>query len=354
MSQESPYARSTSERSQHWKSTGLFVGMATAVFIAILWLIPPSLIPSWQKKPSIQTHDSSVIGEVIPETNSPEVEKNNSVDWPTQLVAIEKELPVTNNAELIQLKQQLQRVEAVLTKAKLSADAEASIRYSLNELRQHTTILKALSSRPTVEPKDLAEEITSIAHSSLTTEQSAIQQAREQAEQLIRQKMSPVIRELRLEVRDQQDKTTGLRRQIAQMQREQKEFQAKAARAEAMQREMPDIKQYLQPFTAPGNLQPKSDRNPWNVEVTSDEKPVSLARLKRLGALEDTMEGLERLYIFGGGKNPGVNNPRPLGSFPQYWALEIRKPEVLAVLKRAQKLLRDHGQALIEEQLLSP
>ena len=66
------------------------------------------------------------------------------------------------------------------------------------------------------------------------------------------------------------------------------------------------------------------------------------------------MEGLERLYIFGGGKNAVLNNSRPLGSFPQYWAHKLSKPEVLQAVKRAQQLLRDHGQAMVEEQLLAP
>ena len=77
---------------------------------------------------------------------------------------------------------------------------------------------------------------------------------------------------IRLSTNDNQDRAAALRRQIAQTQQEQREFQAKAARLAALQRDMADMERYLQPFTAPGYLQPKSDRNAWDTERTV-EKP---------------------------------------------------------------------------------
>ncbi len=352
MSQLSPYARSTSERSQNRHATSLFVAVVAVVFFAVPWLIDSNRLP--KPPPSVPPSKSPVTTESKPEANRPEVEGTDPVDWSARIAAIEQELPDSNDAELIALKQRLQGVDRILNEVKLSVDDEASFQLELDKLQQHAAKFNAESKRPAVNAVGFPEQLSSIAQSILMAEQEAVRQAREQAEGEVRKKKEPAIRKVRLEVRDEQDTATDLRRQIAQMQREQKEFQAKTARAEALQRQNSDVERYLQPFTAPGYLQPNSDSNPWDIERTADAKPVSLTRLKRVGALEDTMEGLERLYIFGGGKNPTVNNRRPLGLFPEYWAQKLSKPDILQAVKRAQQLLRDHGQALVEQQKLSP
>lgn len=353
MSQVSPYARSTTERSRNLQTTTLFCGLAAALFFAALWLVEPSLIFSLSdpKEPHRQPSSTAHVDHETETTPDDEVA---AVSWSKRIAAIEEELPDSGNAELPPLKQQLRAVARVLQGKRLSSADEASIQQKLNDLQQQAEMLNAQANPPNVEAEGFADSINSTAQSILIAEQKMIQQAREQADRNTRQRKEPAIREVRLEVRDNQDKATDLRRQIAQIQREQKELQAKAARAEVLRREMRDVKRYLQPFTAPGYLQPKNDSNAWDTERTADAKPVSLARLKRLGALENTMEGLERLYMFGGGKNPVHHNSRPLGSFPQYWAQKLNKPDVLSAVKRAQQLLRDHGQALVEEQLLSP
>lgn len=332
MSNVSPYQRSTAERGQHRKATFVFVVVAAVVLVVATATPEPDPPPP------------------IPDDEPQE----QVIDWTARFADVERSLPKSNTLELIDVRRRLATAARELEQGELSTDAEASIQESLNALQQQAAQLTSLSNPPSVNAQGIDEAISSEIHSIETAEQLALHDAREQAGQAIRQEKEPAIRDMRLALRDQQDQATELRRQIAQMQREQADFQAKAARAEALRREMSDVKQYLSPFTARGYLQPKSDRNAWDTERTADAKPVSLARLKRLGALEPTMEGLERLYIFGGGKNAALNNSRPLGSFPQYWAQHLNKPEVLQAVKRAQQLLRDHGQALVEEQLLSP
>ena len=333
MSHVSPYQRSTAERGQHRKATAVFVVVAAAVLLVA----------------------TAISGKPDPPPPIPDDEsKKHAVDWTARIADVKRSLPHPDTPELNDVRQRLAAVAQGLEQGELSPDAEVAIQNSLNALQQQAAQLASLSNPPPVDALGIDEAISSVVESIEADEQAALQEARNQADQAIRQKKEPAIRDMRLALRDQQDQATELRRQIAQMQREQADFQAKAARAEALRREMSDVKQYLSPFTAPGHLQPKSDRNAWDTERTADAKPVSLARLKRLGALEPTMEGLERLYIFGGGKNAVLNNSRPLGSFPEYWAQHLSKPDVLQAVKRAQQLLRDHGQALVEAQLLSP
>lgn len=165
---------------------------------------------------------------------------------------------------------------------------------------------------------------------------------------------SDKLRDAELTLRDRRDETIQLQQQISRLQREQTITQQRAQRAAAMRSDLPDIEKYLAPFTAPGHLQPVSDHNPWHTKRTATAMPVSLAALKRLGALESTMDGYERLYKFGGGKNAIHRNERPLGSFPEYFAQHIDKPHIREAVRRAQELLTEHGQALVESRRLSP
>ncbi|HBE67642.1 MAG TPA: membrane or secreted protein [Planctomycetaceae bacterium] len=351
MSQVSPYARSTAERTSNRNATVLFTAVSAAIFFAALWLFDPSN-PSLEPDTGESSQESLATSEPPPETRV--TNERKEAGWAAEVAAIERQLPRSDSANFADLRFRLQALLGILEAEDYSPESAASIRHSLDELRQHAMILSGQTSRPNVDAEGLAEGVSAAAQSMKLAEQELLRDARERAERQTRQRKEPALREVRLALRDNQDKAAGLRRQIARLQQEQSAFEAKAARAAALHRDMADVQRYLQPFTAPGYLQPKNDRNAWDTERTVDAKPVSLARLKRLGALDDTMEGLKRLYIFGGGKNPVLNNSRPLGSFPQYWAQHLSKPEVRRAVERAQQLLRDHGQALVEEQLLSP
>lgn len=347
MSQISPYARSTAERSTHWQATAIFLVVAAVVFFSTLRLFdkqgPPDRQHELEKGPT--------------EFTSVPVIKEGGNDWSSRIAVVKHELSQTGNGELQKVQQCLGTIDGLLEDETLAPNMQSFVEQKLEELRQQTAMLNSQSEQLIVNIDNIPESIADAAQSILLAEQDAIHQARDKAERKFRKTNELGIRDvrnLRLQVSDQQDKATNLRRQIAQIQREQEEFRAKAARAEALQRDMKEVERYLQPFTAPGYLQPKSDSNPWDVERTFEAKSVSLARLKRLGALEETMEGLERLYIFGGGKNPTVNNLRPLGDFPQYAAYYLKKPDIKQAVRRAQQLLRDHGQALVEKQMLSP
>lgn len=159
----------------------------------------------------------------------------------------------------------------------------------------------------------------------------------------------PRLRQQTLELRDRKDEAAKLRQQIVAAQRSRSSQQSRTSRATAMQQDLADIRRYLTAFTTPGHYQPNHKSIPSVVEQTIDARPVSLTRLDALGALKPTIEGLERLFQFGSGDF----NDRPQGSFPEFYNYEIRKPHVLATIRRAQNLLRDHGQAMVEAGMLS-
>jgi hypothetical protein len=72
--------------------------------------------------------------------------------------------------------------------------------------------------------------------------------------------------------------------------------------------------------------------------------------LTALGALKDGREGMEKLM-----RCATVNNDRDHGSFPQYLGGERGWQQTnKEFLKRAQQLLTDYGDLLVEKGLLSP
>jgi len=161
----------------------------------------------------------------------------------------------------------------------------------------------------------------------------------------------------RLKNNDLKDREATLKTSLAKAIKDWKEKQEKIACDAALQRDMAQVRAYLGPFISPGHIQPNSRENASKVEYTVQSMPVSLLRLERLGALEPTMEGLHRLYRFGGDYGPRSNgrNARPRGSFPQYGSAgDIKKPSINAAVQKAQNLLRRHSKALVDARLLSP
>lgn len=98
-------------------------------------------------------------------------------------------------------------------------------------------------------------------------------------------------------------------------------------------------------FFTPGYLQPTAD----GVEMTTEKKPMSLSRLKVAGALDDSTDGLQKLYII-------VCNRQEKDR--DTWGLEddinFIEHEKLEKLRQAQIYLRRLGGVLVEMKLLSP
>ena len=108
-----------------------------------------------------------------------------------------------------------------------------------------------------------------------------------------------------------------------------------------------DVKTTLAPFLEYRNIQPRLSGASIRFQNTLDSAPMSLSRLASMGALNDSIDGLKRLVAIGADRKL----PEPkwhIHTMPNNWSEDDRE-----FLKKAQQMLRDHGQALADEGLLS-
>lgn len=118
-----------------------------------------------------------------------------------------------------------------------------------------------------------------------------------------------------------------------------------AVRAEALR--------LLSPFITPDFPQIGNGADSWI--NTTVKKPLSWSSLQRLGALNPTLEGLQTLSKIGSQHLRQPEHRRPLGSFPYTGDTgALHRPRDIEPTKRAQQLLNDHREVLIEEGYLSP
>lgn len=227
-----------------------------------------------------------------------------------------------------------------------------TIKDRLNAIEQQVDALIALSEPSDVET-DLVQLESVIDDSAKRNDEKTANDV-DVAVKAIQTAWQPRLRKVELELRDKKDIAAKLREDLARTQREQISKREKANRAAALNRDMAEVRKYLPAFTTPGHYQPNSTSSAWVVELTIEARPVSLSRLDKLGALKQTVEGLDRLYAFGGGRAIDVNNDRPQGSFPNYAPYYIKQLEIRSIVARSQELLREHGQAMVEAGILSP
>lgn len=213
----------------------------------------------------------------------------------------------------------------------LSADAEGSEDESLT-----ATVLARLDNEVLSHAKEREQHIQEQVRRATA---SQIEEARQASEKLQR------------DTRDVEDEIAALTRSTRQIVAERERAVDRTVRLQALSRDLPEIRRLLSPFISPGHTQPNKTAIDW--PVTTEKAPVSLSGLKRVGALQPTMKGLQNLMVCGSMMAPGPSGERPPGSFPDYDKY-LTSPENLAAVKRAQELLRTHGQTLVEERLLSP
>ncbi len=118
----------------------------------------------------------------------------------------------------------------------------------------------------------------------------------------------------------------------------------------AMERELPSMRSLLSPFITHGYRQPCIGE----FTVVVDRQPVSYGALVRLGALEDTQDGLLNLLHAGETRENSLCNDRPLGSFPDGSDAAMRNPDTRAKLEQVQQFLKKHSAAMVEAKLLVP
>jgi len=116
---------------------------------------------------------------------------------------------------------------------------------------------------------------------------------------------------------------------------------AYAERFQRFKRALPEIKSLLSPMISTGRMQ--IGRNGW---TAGEEGPVSWAALQKAKVLNLNQEGMINLgTLFGGPLN---RNDRPRGGFPETMTSNE------ATIRRAQELLVEYGDILVEQGMLRP
>lgn len=350
MTRVSPHQQAASEHRLRNLTTVLYVAVVGGVICVAYLLLGPPQTPDLPPTTDPVGRSTSHSDETAPatETQVSDASLTNSV------LALQDKLCTNSTHEISTLTDQLSVLADRLGTTKLTTSELAQVESRIAHLQEQINDYQAQSQRPVVNIDSLLSTINSIAERLSEDDERDTATAIATAEQEMRTRFEADVRDDRLKVRDSQDQIARLQQQIAHEQRDQTLQREKAKREKALAADMQDVRKHLSPFITPGYLQPKAGSNPWNTERTVDAQPVSLSRLKQAGALDRTIKGLERLYIFGGGKNPGLRNSRPLGGFPEYFAEQLHKPQVRGPVERAQELLIQHGQALVEQQLLLP
>lgn len=122
----------------------------------------------------------------------------------------------------------------------------------------------------------------------------------------------------------------------------QKEEQAKRERKAAMERDLTEIQRALVPFISKGYVQPNGR--------TTEALPMSYSKLAAVGALKPDQEGIRMLLA-----TAANSNDRPRGIFPTVAGGAVEWSLIdMDAIGRAQRLLIQHGQAMVESGLLSP
>ncbi len=126
---------------------------------------------------------------------------------------------------------------------------------------------------------------------------------------------------------------------------------ARVARAQLeseLEKDMRMVQSFLMPFITPANTQ-IGEKRYYVTTVTS--QPVSLSRLRGLGALDPTLGGLENLYGLGSNRE----GKRPFGSFPTpFFSERLRDDSIRNKIVIAQNLLNKYGELLVEKGMLAP
>ena len=111
----------------------------------------------------------------------------------------------------------------------------------------------------------------------------------------------------------------------------------------------PEVKSALAPFLEPRKTQPSlAGRFSIKFTRTFDEQPMSFGKLVSIGALDNSMLGLQKLALIAG--NRKLPEPKwSIASQPNNWNEGDEQ-----FLRNSQQMLRDYGPVLVAEGLLSP
>lgn len=130
------------------------------------------------------------------------------------------------------------------------------------------------------------------------------------------------------------------------------EQQAQAAKMALLRQKAhsPEVHRYLAPFLASGFSQPNhTGGNSVIFNRTADEGPMSLTRIRNVGGLDKTQDGIKALNWIA---SSDYNDRTVKWNFGMF--LHQLTPDTMRFIKRSQELLIELGDALVEEKMLAP
>lgn len=179
----------------------------------------------------------------------------------------------------------------------------------------------------------------------------AIEKVREEEAQKLREEKLETERQLaelirKREQKERADLVLQERDAIKKAEEEARLEAIKRERRRRMQTQMSDVRKYLAPFISPGHRQVNRGQQ-W--DYTDKAVGMSLSSLRAVKALQNDRNGYE-MFLFVAG---GPYNDRPSGVFRKTIggaAMESEIPDI----RRAQFLLEEFGDLLVEDGMLSP
>ncbi|MHC4880930.1 MAG: hypothetical protein ACYTGL_31145 [Planctomycetota bacterium] len=152
----------------------------------------------------------------------------------------------------------------------------------------------------------------------------------------------------RIEAQRIRDDADGEQRAEQERQQATQKLTEKRQRLRDYQAALPEMKRLLAAFLSGGHRQLNGTRWQFSDRAT----PLSYAGIQATGALENAESGYEAFLWLAGGSD----NDRPNGPFPNYIGgnITMNFPALVAPIRRAQVLIEQYGDLLVEDGLLSP
>lgn len=239
-------------------------------------------------------------------------------------------------------------------------DIGRDVRHNLNELarlrKSHELRLKSVSDvRLPLDSPSLEVALTQWQDKQQSERNAIVKKAIEEVKEEERNKLIAATKESQRPIEQLERERVQLEQaDKAQKQRDDNAKTEEKARLEAeerlrrrqMQSQMADIRRYLVPFISQGNRQVNGGQQ-W--VYTDKAVGMSLSALKAVKALQNDRDGYE-MFLFVAG---GPYNDRPNGVFRETIggaAMETDIPDI----RKAQVLLEEFGDLLVEDGLLSP
>lgn len=219
-------------------------------------------------------------------------------------------------------------------------------------------ILAQVESREPAE-KTLAEAIIKQTQKMAEKRNQTIAAAQKKAEETYTKRLAELaVEQVKLkrqaQVEKQEHENAMLRLKSAQEAENQKREQAKKMALHRFEQEYPKVKSLLIAFTTKDYSQVGTFKQRMYVK-SAEKTAASLAAIKGLGALDDDLDGLNMMYRLGGQRAMGSYVcKRPLGGLPSYRGDNFSSAAETERIKRAQQFLRDYGEIMVEQGLLSP